>query len=299
MRVGIYLLLVFTSMLWGGNFVASKLLVEHADALTLTLCRWGIAVLFWLPIVWLKERRILPPKQAWLPLSLMGLTGVVLFNVSMFMALEQTTATNTGLISALNPVAIALLSFIIYRERLNRWQVVAMIVSLGGALLFLLRGEMSRLWSLQFNVGDLWMLCAVAFWAIYSVTGKWALRYVSPYMSTFWGGVLGVVCLLPFKTDELLTLSGDMTFWSSILYISFGSTMLAMLFWNVGVQQVGGTQAGIFLNLNPIFTGTFAYFLLGEQMVGAQWLGAAIVMIGVFGFTLAGILRMNKERALS
>ncbi|MEH7514697.1 EamA family transporter, partial [Gottfriedia acidiceleris] len=58
------LLLLLTSLLWGGNFVVGKSLVGHASPMTLTTLRWGIAIIVLLPIVWWKEKKILPPRKA-------------------------------------------------------------------------------------------------------------------------------------------------------------------------------------------------------------------------------------------
>jgi drug/metabolite transporter (DMT)-like permease len=76
-----YSLLLFTSLLWGGNFVVGKSLVDHASPMTLTTLRWLIAVICLIPIVWWKERSLMLSRKAILPLVLMGASGVVLFNV--------------------------------------------------------------------------------------------------------------------------------------------------------------------------------------------------------------------------
>lgn len=68
-------LLLLTSLLWGGNFVVGKSLVDHASPMTLTNLRWMIAIVCLLPMVWFKEKKILPPRTAILPLILMGISG--------------------------------------------------------------------------------------------------------------------------------------------------------------------------------------------------------------------------------
>ena len=71
-------LLLLTSLLWGGNFVVGKSLVDHASPMTLTSLRWMIAIVCLLPMVWFKEKKIIPPRAAILPLILMGISGVAL-----------------------------------------------------------------------------------------------------------------------------------------------------------------------------------------------------------------------------
>ena len=111
-----YVLLLLTSLLYAGNFVSGKFLIQHTASLTITDLRWGIAVILLIPLVWWKEKRFLPDKRAVVYLILMGLTGVVLFNVFTYLALELTSSDDVGLLTALNPISIALASFIFLRE---------------------------------------------------------------------------------------------------------------------------------------------------------------------------------------
>ena len=280
-----YLLLLFTSLLWGGNFVVGKSLVDYATPSTLTLLRWLIAVIFLVPIVLWKEKTLKPNKLAIVPLLLMGGTGVVLFNMFQFMALEFTTASNVGLISTINMFSIALSSYLFLKEKINVFQIMAMLVSLGGVLLVLTNGHLTVLFSLQFNKGDLFMMTAVALWGLYSVCSKWAMKYTSPLMATLYSGVFGIIMLLPFHVGDITIKHVDASFIQSILYTGLISTVLCMLFWNIGVQKIGATTSGLFLNFNPVFTAILAFLFLDEKMTWIQGLGGVIVIVGCILFT--------------
>jgi drug/metabolite transporter (DMT)-like permease len=58
-----------------------------------------------------------------------------------------------------------------------------------------------------------------------------------------------------------------------------------MVLWNIGVQKLGTTTSGIFLNFNPIFTAILAFLLLGEKMTWVQGIGSCIVIIGCYLFS--------------
>lgn len=79
---------ITNELIMGGNFVVGKSLVDHASPMTLTSLRWMIAIVCLLPMVWFKEK-IIPPRAAILPLILMGISGVALFNIFQFLALEK------------------------------------------------------------------------------------------------------------------------------------------------------------------------------------------------------------------
>jgi drug/metabolite transporter (DMT)-like permease len=281
-----YALLLVTSMLWAANFVAGKWVVNDASAITLIVLRWAVSAIVLLPFVWVREKRLLPPKQAWLALIGMGATGVVLFNYFMFLALEHTTAVNVGLLSALNPVSIALVSALWLRERLLPKQLAGMAVSLLGVLVVLSDGDPSAIAGIRFNIGDVYMIIAVLTWGIYSVISKRAMETMSPYSSTMWSGIIGTIMMLPLLSTHWRIASGvSASFWLGALYMAIGGTVLAMVFWNIGVKRIGGTHSGMFLNFNPIFTAIFAYITLGERMGMPQWIGTALVISGVYVFS--------------
>ncbi|MDM5224318.1 DMT family transporter [Peribacillus sp. NJ11] len=278
-------LLLLTSLLWGGNFVVGKSLVEHASPMTLTSLRWIIAISCLLPIVWWKERKIFPPRSAILPLFLMGITGVVLFNLLQFVALEKTSATNVGLISTLNMISIAIFSFFFLKERINILQMFSMFFSLFGVILVLSKGNIDLFLSLRFNTGDLYMMAAVCVWGIYSVCSKWAMLTTTPMMSTLYSGIFGLLVILPFNFSNFAVSNINTSFIQSILYTGVISTVACMVLWNIGVQKLGTTTSGIFLNFNPIFTAILAFLLLGEKMTWVQGIGSCIVIIGCYMFS--------------
>ncbi|WP_225316199.1 DMT family transporter [Lysinibacillus fusiformis] len=278
-------LMLVTSFLWGGNFVVAKTLVAHASPMTLTTVRWFIAIIVLVPLVWWKEKKLVPPKQAIVPLLLMGVTGVALFNIFQFLALERTTSTNAGLISTMNTISIALSSFVLLKEKITKWQLSAMVLSLFGVVLVLSKGNWQLLLDFQLNTGDLWMLAAVCVWGLYSVCSKWAMQTASPLMATLYAGIFGVLLLLPFTSTDFTFTNVNTSFILSMLYTGIISTVVCMVFWNIGVQKLGATTSGIFLNFNPIFTALLAYLFIGENMSWLQGIGGLIVIMGCYLFT--------------
>lgn len=285
MRYFYFGLLLLTSFLWAGNFIVGKWLVDHASPLTLTTLRWLIAVICLLPIVWKVEKKLLPSRKAIVPLLLMGLTGVVLFNVLQFMALEHTSASNVGLISTLIALSIAFFSFIFLKEKLTFFQITAMFISLFGVLLVLTNGNSDVVVSFQFNLGDIFMICAVCMWGIYVVLSKWAMNYTSPMMATLYSGIFGLLIMFPFNLSDFSVTNINAPFIYSILYTGGISTVACIVMWNIGVKKLGTTTAGLFLNFNPIFTVILAFLILGERMTFIQVIGSVIVIVGCYLFT--------------
>jgi drug/metabolite transporter (DMT)-like permease len=283
-----YFFLLLTSLLYAGNFVVGKFLIQHTSSLTINELRWGIALIVLIPLVWWKEKRLLPDRRAVIYLILMGLTGIVLFNVFTYSALDFTSPDDVGLLSALNPISIALASFIFLKDRIKKLQSFGMLLSLVGVVVVISHGQWHRLAALHLNVGDLLMLAAVVTWGLFAVAGRKAMQFVSPYMSTLWSSLFGVLIMLPFDLPRIHVENPDASFWGFMLYSAIGGTVIATILWNIGIQQVGPTKSGMFLNFNPIFTAILAFFLLGEGVTVAQVIGTLLVVLGVICFTITG-----------
>jgi drug/metabolite transporter (DMT)-like permease len=82
-----YLLLALTTLLWGGNAIASRIAIDNVSPMALTSLRWvGVALIF--PVIFRKELaahwtviRANAPKLVW-----MGFIGFTLFNALMYLA---------------------------------------------------------------------------------------------------------------------------------------------------------------------------------------------------------------------
>lgn len=228
----------------------------------------------------------------------MGISGVALFNIFQFLALEKNIRNKCRAYFYIKRDLFALFSVLFLKEKVNTLQILSMILSFFGVILVLLKGNFALLFSLHFNSGDLWMIAAVCIWGMYSVCSKWATKTTTPLMATLYSGIFGVILLLPFNIGSFTVTNINTSFITSLLYTGLISTVLCMVFWNVGVQKLGATTSGIFLNFNPIFTAILAFLFLGEELTWIQILGTMIVVTGCYLFSHFKTVAVQPTRAL-
>ncbi|GED32133.1 DMT family transporter [Brevibacillus centrosporus] len=274
-------LLVFCNLFWAGNYIFGKFVVTEMTPLWLTFARWVLALVVLIPLAIVLEkpdwRQV---AKAWLPLTLMGLFGVIGFNVLLYSSLEHTSATNAALVTALNPVVIVLFSVFFLREKVSRIQATGFILSLFGVLVILTQGHVLRVFQTDYNQGDLLVLCCVLVWTLYSIIGK-KVKGVSPITATAASTALAVVMMLPFAIAEGVDFSAlSPLAFTGIAYIVLFPSICSFVFWNVSVRAVGASQAGITLNLIPVFTAMISV-ALGERISQSQVWGGLLVFIGV------------------
>jgi len=280
-KYGIWFLLVICNLFWAGNYVFGKYVIREMSPLWITFSRWTLAMFFLFPIAHYIEKPVWHRvRKEWLLLLCMGIFGIIGYNLVLYSALEFTTATNAALVSALNPGVIVIFSMILYSEKLSLIQALGFLISLAGALVVLTNGEFERVLQVQFNVGDLLMIGAVVMWTFYSLLGR--RLSTPPITATAISTGFSVLLMAPFAFAQGIdTARLDSLAITGILYMVLFPSLGSFVIWNLSVQKVGASKAGIFLNLIPVFTALISG-ILGEKVTGAQSLGGFLVFCGVY-----------------
>ncbi|WP_018133155.1 DMT family transporter [Effusibacillus pohliae] len=277
-----WLLLVLCNLFWAGNYVFGKYVVADVTPLWITFSRWLMALVALLPIAHFFEKPDWrQAAKAWLPLLSMGILGVIGYNLLLYSALVYTSATNAALMNALNPGVIVLFSVFLLRERISGFQAGGFVISLIGVLVILTKGHLAQILQTRFNFGDLLMIAAVVVWTVYSIIGK-RLSGVPPITATAVSTLWATVAMAPFALAHPVAASHiSRLAVIGILYMVIFPSIGSFVFWNVAVRMIGVSEAGIFLNLIPVFTALLG-LLLGEPISWAQIVGGLLVFVGVY-----------------
>jgi len=286
-----YLLLVLPPLFWAGNAVLARGMAGQIPPVAMSFWRWAIALVLLLPFTWRHARRDWPAIRAgWKMTVLLGLLGIASFNTLLYTAAHTTTAINIALTQSVMPAIIVLISFALYREKVRRLQLLAVLLCILGAAYIVIRGDWQRLLQLRFVEGDLLMLLAVSLYGLYSVLlrKRPAVHPLSLLTATF---AVGVVALIPLYLWEIgtsapLKLNGAVIL--SLLYIGLCPSIIAYLCWNRGIEMIGANRAGLFINLIPLFASLMAVLFLGEQFQNYHLFGILLI----FG----GLVLFNRSR---
>jgi len=68
---------------------------------------------------------------------------------------------------------------------------------------------------------------------------------------------------------------------AAIVSVALFSSVLAYIFWNQGVEQVGASVAGLFVHLMPVFGILLAWIFLGERLAAYHVAGIALILSGI------------------
>jgi drug/metabolite transporter (DMT)-like permease len=283
--VPIWLLAALPPLFWAGNFVLARALHMEITPIALSFWRWAIALLILLPFVhsglWQQRRLLL---RNWPVLTLFAVLGVTNYNTFAYLGLQHTTATNGVLLSSVTPVVIVALSFLLFRVPLRGAQLFGILLSLAGVVLIATEGRPRMLVGLELNRGDLWILAASLDWALYSVFLRWRPAGLEP--KTFLTAIIAIG-LLPLAVLYAWDLAAGHRFalnatnLAAIGYVALFPSVLAYVFWNRAVAEMGPNRTGQYLHLMPAFGAALAIVLLGERLQAFHLVGAVMIAVGI------------------
>jgi drug/metabolite transporter (DMT)-like permease len=283
-RIRAYLLLCFTALCWGINAVVAKLAVPEVSPMMLTSWRWlGVVILVWVLAYrdvrreWSKLRPMLGYLLA------MGALGFTAFNALFYAAAHETTALNMGIIQGTIPVFVILIAFLVYGDRVAPLQLLGAGLTLLGVVLVAVEGDLSRLLAFVFNVGDVMIIGACLLYSGYTV---W-LRLKPNVSALTWFAMLATSAFV--ASVPLVFVEWRMGFaqwptptaWGLLAFIVVFPSFIAQVFFIRGVEILGPSRAGIFVNLVPILASIAAVLVLGERFMWFHGGALVLVLLGI------------------
>ena len=278
-------LLFLATLGWGSNTIASRLAVGEVSPMLLIFFRWGFVVVILLSIYWrqmIDEWPIIRPRLKWL--LIMGGCGLSLFNAFFYIAAHSTTAVNLGIIQSTMPGMILLGSFMFFGDRINRLQFSGLLLTLLGVGVIVTQGSLEQLMQLTFNHGDLLMIFACSFYAMYTVGLKSRPKISGMVMLAYFSvaAFLMTIPLMIFESFIYGTVMPGVKGFAIVFYIAIVPSFLSQIFFMRGVDLIGPGSAGLYANLVPIFSAIMAVLLLSEEFALFH-LAAMLLVFGGIG----------------
>jgi len=282
--------LLVTNVFWAGNIYVSRIVVESVPPFSLNLIRWVVACLILTPFLlrtslnhWQTIRSNI------VQLTVFGFLGITIYNAFLYTAAHTTSGINIAVISTLSPVTTFFFVWLFLHIKPNQNQLIGLVFGLLGVLILVARGDINRIFQLQFVVGDLWMLIAVVSWAIYTALVKNKPK-LPPLVFLYITVILGTFFAIPGAIIENANITGGMMSWLSFdakifwvfVYVGIFPSILAYLMFNYGASVLGPNVAATFAYLLPVFTALISIFLLNEELRWFHFVGQLLVFIGFY-----------------
>jgi RarD protein len=279
----IRLLLLFTVIVWGWTFVATKICLDFVNPVELLGLRLLLGLPVLLAVIVFKKVRFEFTRAEW-GRVLIGAAVITAHFLIQINGMRYTTATNTGWIISVTPLVMAVLSFLFLKERLGRVQYAGIAVATFGILLLVSRGHLASFGWLR-STGDWLVLISAHTWAIYTVATRDISRNRNPLAVTFAmlvPALIVTLCYILFVSDwSRFAQMSPRAVWA-LLFLAIPGLALGHWFWQAGVAKIGAARAGIYLYLEPVATTVLAIPLLHEPFGPTTAIGGGLVLAGVW-----------------
>jgi drug/metabolite transporter (DMT)-like permease len=279
-----YLMMAAAMVTVGSTIVASKLMGEMPVFIAAFL-RFAVASPVLAGIVWFTGKRL--PRLAWrewATLCVQAGLGSVGYSVLLIAGLSLTRASDASVIAGTLPAVAALLSFVVLRERLGGWTMLAIVLAtLGVAVLGLgnlaAGGDDAQRWT-----GNALVLCAIACEAVFLLLNKTIKTPIDPLLVATLMCVLSMAfCALP-ALIQWIHAAGPVLSARAVgaaIYYALVPTVLGFHLWYQGASKASGAEASLFTALYPVAGLLLSAGVLGEAIETRHWIGAAIAVLGI------------------
>jgi drug/metabolite transporter (DMT)-like permease len=277
---------LFAVIVWGASFIATKVVLRDISPVTIVWLRFLVGVVILGLAVVVRKQFSALPKHEWLYFALLGFLGITFHQWLQSNALQTSEAGTTAWIVSTTPVFMAILGWVLLREKLPSSKIVGILLAFVGVLVVVYDGDLHAISLRSFGrPGDILILISAINWTVFSVLSRRGLKRYPATLMMFYIMLIGwvFISILFFATQDVSEISNlTSTGWLGIGFLGIFCSGLAYIAWYDALKALTTAQTGVFLYLEPLVAVVVAFFILGEAITLASLFGGAIILFGVW-----------------
>lgn len=278
--------LVTAALVWGGSIVAQKFSLGSFSAVEVSVLRGTGALAILIPLWWWQEGGTVKFSARDVGVFFVLGLGVLGNHLLTLFGLRYIGAAAAGVIIGASPVITALLSSLLIRDVPFSAVWAGCVLSFAGVALVSASGEDPTVGANPWLGGVLVILGLVS-WALYTIGGRRTMERFSPLTVNWTTLGLSILLQIPLLwTDQKMMVAGAASVpvpgWVALAYLIVFATALGQQAWLYGVQGVGPSRAGVFVNLIPVSALVFSALILGEHIGLKEVAGIVLILAGVW-----------------
>jgi len=287
LNIKTYFLITLCVLFWSINFVIGRFIIDDITPLELAFFRWFFVFLMIAPILIIRHKNILYSlKQNFKILTILSILGITAFNTLLYFGLATTTSTNALIINSTVPILVLLMSYFILKQRIKLYQTTGIILSTFGVVFLILKADISNIFTLEFNQGDILVIISSITWALYSVLIKFKPKDLNDFEYFATIVAIGFILLLPLYLYQGYSIQKEVEVLKNnyliFLYVSIFASITSYYLWHYGIDKIGASKTAQFTHLMPIFGIILASIFLKETLENYHLLGAILIAIGIY-----------------
>jgi drug/metabolite transporter (DMT)-like permease len=280
-------LLLLANIVWGSTDVVAKIALADISPGALLWSRLSIALIAFLPALWIHRSEIPKDAKGLLPFFALGAFGFFLDFYLVYFGLRLAPASHATAFRISEVLAIVLLSAIILREKVGRRAALGLICGMVGVALVLdIDFHNLSLFKSGARLGDLLIIAGIFTEGLYTVIGKSVLKKTSPLLATalavFFGWILITIFLGPGVAREFMAHPPTLKALACCLYL--GLIALSLMYWIYYqvLSRRDSHRVAIAIMLQPVVGIPLARLVFNDPMTPRFLSGAVLIAAGVY-----------------
>nr|WP_321453937.1 DMT family transporter [uncultured Carboxylicivirga sp.] len=283
--------LILSMICWAFSFVWIKHAFESFNPITIVFFRLIISIT--LLLFFLKITKKLVPIQVkdikWF--FLLAFFEPFLYFMGESFGLQVVSSTVGAVIISTIPLFSPITERIFFHSRISKLNLVGIFISFFGVMLLIFEKDFTLTAPIY---GILLLFVAVFSTMGYAVILKKLPQKYNAFSVITYQNIIGAILFLPFflAIDLKHLAKTEITTKAviAVVQLAIFASSLAFIFFTYGMRKTGISKANVFVNMIPVFTAFFAWWILDEELTAQKLLGITIVVGGVF----ISQLKLNK-----
>ena len=286
------ILIILAGCFWGSMGVFVRRLGTYGfSPIQIVSIRVTLAALIFALVLFVKDRAGFKISLRDLPLFLgLGFGSILFFTVCYFTAITMMSLSTAAILLYTSPVWIMLMSVLFFREKLDKKNVIALVLAFAGCVLVSgISGEGMT------PIGLLVGLGSGIGYGLYSILGTIALRRYSPYTVTTYTFIFAAIGSWGIcrPADMINKFSNATDLGSLIVFCCLTALITAVipfLAYTLGLERVEASKAGIIATVEPMVATLIGIVVFSEPLTIMSGLGILLILAAVV------ILNLKQKR---
>lgn len=279
----VYLAVVFAMVFWAFSFVWVKEVYVAYGPLTTVFFRLIIATLLMLIYGWISKRLLKIDKKDYRTFLLLAFFEPFLYFMGESFGLKYVSSTMGAIIIATIPLFSPIAASRFHGEKLSFRNFIGIILSFIGVGIVVFDDSLNFIASpLGIALEFLAVFSAIAYTVVLKdLSHKYNATTIITYQN-----FIGIFFFFPFwlifESKTLMTTSFNLPAFIAILKLAIFASCLAFILYTYSLKNLGINNANIFINIIPVLTAVFAWYILDEPLTFRKMVGIAVVIAGLF-----------------
>ena len=281
--------------IYGINHTVAKMVMPiYIGSLGLVFLRvLGATIIFWTISLFFKTKPI--EKKDRLTILKCGLFGMSI-NIAAFIAgLDYSTPVNSSILIIISPIFVVILSFFIFKNKINFIKILGIILGFIGAMILILTADSNSSIGRNIPLGNFLFIINSISYAYYLIIVKPMAEKYDLITLFKWLFLIGLIFNFPLGINQFLDVDwASLPLWEAILpmvFVVVGTTCMTYFLNGYALSKITSTEVAVFMYLQPIIGILFAIFTKSDTITLIMFVASILIFTGVY---LTSVLKQKK-----